>query len=94
MKVVNGLKIEALLESPFSSMSGGERTKVCLGLILLQQPGLLLLDEPTNHLDISAVEWLEQFIKEYEVSMNQQTILILIHAKSLKTLLRLFRARF
>ncbi|CAH0345223.1 ribosomal protection-like ABC-F family protein [Bacillus sp. CECT 9360] len=65
MKVANGLKITALLEAPFISMSGGEQTKLCLGLILLQQPDLLLLDEPTNHLDISAVEWLEQFIKEY-----------------------------
>lgn len=66
MKVANGLKISALLEASFISMSGGEQTKLCLGLILLQQPELLLLDEPTNHLDISAVEWLEQFIKEYE----------------------------
>ncbi|PLS16001.1 ABC transporter ATP-binding protein [Bacillus sp. M6-12] len=64
-KVANGLKINALLNCLFSSMSGGEKTKICLGLILLQTPELLLLDEPTNHLDISAVEWLEQFIRDY-----------------------------
>ena len=65
-KVANGLGIEDLLEKSFQQLSGGEQTKICLGLVLLQQPELLLLDEPTNHLDISAVEWLEEFLKEYE----------------------------
>lgn len=65
-KVVNGLGIENLLAKSFSQCSGGEQTKICLGLVLLQKPELLLLDEPTNHLDITAVEWLEEFLKEYE----------------------------
>ncbi|MHC0036299.1 ribosomal protection-like ABC-F family protein [Pseudoneobacillus sp. C159] len=65
-KVVNGVSIGDLLTKPFNRLSGGEQTKICLGLILLQQPELLLLDEPTNHLDITAVEWLEEFLKEYE----------------------------
>ncbi|MFS0784622.1 ribosomal protection-like ABC-F family protein [Bacillus sp. 1P06AnD] len=65
-KVANGLRIHDLLDSPFDTLSGGERTKVNLAFMLLQKPDLLLLDEPTNHLDISAVEWLEQFIKYYE----------------------------
>ncbi|MCA1060003.1 ATP-binding cassette domain-containing protein [Rossellomorea aquimaris] len=65
-KIVNGLDIEELVEKDFTSCSGGEQTKLCLGLILLQKPDLLLLDEPTNHLDIGAVEWLEDFLKEYE----------------------------
>jgi ATP-binding cassette, subfamily F, member 3 len=65
-KVVNGLAIEELVEKDFNDCSGGEQTKLCLGLILLQKPDLLLLDEPTNHLDIGAVEWLEDFLKEYE----------------------------
>jgi ATP-binding cassette, subfamily F, member 3 len=65
-KVSKGLGIEDLLGKSFQQLSGGEQTKVCLGLVLLQQPELLLLDEPTNHLDITAVEWLEEFLKEYQ----------------------------
>ncbi|MDX8361282.1 ribosomal protection-like ABC-F family protein [Cytobacillus sp. IB215316] len=66
MKVANGLGIEAMLEQRFNELSGGEKTKVGLGLVILQQPSLLLLDEPTNHLDIDAVEWLEQYLTQYE----------------------------
>ncbi|TYS15038.1 ABC-F type ribosomal protection protein [Rossellomorea vietnamensis] len=68
-KVANGLEITGLLHKPFNALSGGEQTKVCLGLILLKNPDLLLLDEPTNHLDIGAVEWLEGFLKEYSGSV-------------------------
>nr|WP_316247228.1 ABC-F type ribosomal protection protein [Rossellomorea vietnamensis] len=68
-KVANGLEITGLLQKPFNALSGGEQTKVCLGLILLKKPDLLLLDEPTNHLDIGAVEWLEGFLKEYRGSV-------------------------
>ncbi len=64
-KVAGGLHITGLLDKPFSLLSGGEKTKVGLGLILLKKPGLLLLDEPTNHLDLMAVEWLGQFLGEY-----------------------------
>jgi ATPase subunit of ABC transporter with duplicated ATPase domains len=69
MKVALGLQIESFLYQPFANLSGGEKTKVCLGLILLQKPDLLLLDEPTNHLDILAVEWLEEFLREYRGSV-------------------------
>lgn len=65
-KIVNGLDIRELVDKDFNDCSGGEQTKLCLGLILLQKPDLLLLDEPTNHLDIGAVEWLEDFLTEYE----------------------------
>jgi ATP-binding cassette, subfamily F, member 3 len=65
-KVANGLGIEGLLDKQFQQLSGGEQTKLCLGLVLLQEPDLLLLDEPTNHLDIGAVEWLESFLTDYE----------------------------
>ncbi|QOR67010.1 ABC-F type ribosomal protection protein [Cytobacillus suaedae] len=65
MKIASGLEIETMLNQVFSNLSGGEKTKVCLGLILLQAPDLLLLDEPTNHLDIFAVEWLEAFLRDY-----------------------------
>ncbi|WLR51188.1 ABC-F type ribosomal protection protein [Bacillus tianshenii] len=65
-RVANGLRISSLLNTSFSTLSGGEKTKVALGLILLQKPDFLLLDEPTNHLDLMAVEWLGGFLKEYE----------------------------
>ncbi|MGD6781547.1 ribosomal protection-like ABC-F family protein [Sutcliffiella horikoshii] len=65
-RIANGLKITHLLPQPFSSLSGGEQTKICLGFILLQNPDVLLLDEPTNHLDIFSVEWLEQYLKDYD----------------------------
>ena len=63
-RVSHGLKIEQLLNQTWG-ISGGERTKVGLAQILLQQPKLLLLDEPTNHLDISSIDWLANFIKQY-----------------------------
>jgi ATP-binding cassette subfamily F protein 3 len=65
MKVANGLQVTELFSRSFMELSGGEQTKVSLAYMLLQKPDLLLLDEPTNHLDLFAVEWLEQFLKEY-----------------------------
>ncbi len=53
------------LDQPFRSLSGGQASKVMLARLLLVKADLLLLDEPTNHLDITAVEWLEGFLKEY-----------------------------
>lgn len=66
MKVANGLQVTELFSRSFMQLSGGEQTKVSLAYMLLRQPDLLLLDEPTNHLDLFAVEWLEQFLKEYD----------------------------
>lgn len=65
-RVTSGLHIDALLEKEWKTLSGGERTKVGLAKILLEHPDLLLLDEPTNHLDILAIEWLTQFVKNYD----------------------------
>lgn len=52
-------------ERRLPKLSGGQRTRVLLGRLLLDAPDLLVLDEPTNHLDIEAVEWLESFLKEF-----------------------------
>lgn len=64
--IANGLKIAPLLQTPFHLLSGGEKTKIMLGQILLTNPHILLLDEPTNHLDLEAIEWLEGYLKNYE----------------------------
>ena len=47
-------------------MSGGQRTKVLLGKLLLEKPDILLLDEPTNYLDVEHIEWLKRYLNEYE----------------------------
>lgn len=65
--VLKGLGFaESEFDRPMQQLSGGQKTRVYLGKLLLSRPDLLLLDEPTNHLDIASIEWLEDFLKTYE----------------------------
>lgn len=52
-------------DTPIKNLSGGERRRVALCRLLIQQPDILLLDEPTNHLDAESVDWLERHLQEY-----------------------------
>lgn len=66
-KICNGLGIsQDQRGQEFSSLSGGEKTRVNLARLLLEKTDILLLDEPTNHLDLNSVEWLEQYIKAFK----------------------------
>ena len=66
-KICNGLGIPMEMRSQdFSSLSGGEKTRVNLARLLLEKTDILLLDEPTNHLDLNSVEWLEGYINAFK----------------------------
>ncbi len=66
-KICNGLGIPGEMRSQeFSSLSGGEKTRVNLARLLLEKTDILLLDEPTNHLDLNSVEWLEGYINAFK----------------------------
>ncbi|WP_367568501.1 ABC-F family ATP-binding cassette domain-containing protein [Lacrimispora sp.] len=54
------------LDKDVTELSGGQRTKVLLGKLLLEKPDILLLDEPTNYLDAQHIEWLKRYLQEYE----------------------------
>lgn len=65
-QIAAGLGVsEKQFDRLFATLSGGEKTKVALAALLIEEPDVLLLDEPTNHLDLKGVEWLEGFLREY-----------------------------
>ncbi len=66
-RVLKGLGFtEEYFEKPINILSGGQKTRVALCKLLLINPDILLLDEPTNHLDLEAIEWLEEYLKNYK----------------------------
>ena len=73
-KIVNGFKINHLLDINYNNLSGGEKRIVSFAGLMINNPDILLLDEPTNHLDIDTLEWLEKYLKSYK-----GTIIIVSH---------------
>ncbi|MBR3509158.1 MAG: ABC-F family ATP-binding cassette domain-containing protein [Lachnospiraceae bacterium] len=69
-EVIGVLKGLGFAETEFSksvsTLSGGQKTRVALGKLLLQKPDLIILDEPTNHLDVSSISWLETYLLNYK----------------------------
>ena len=63
--VLAGLKLREFQDMKTGLLSGGERTRLCLGRMLLTEPDLLLLDEPTNHLDLKSIAWLEDYLAAF-----------------------------
>ena len=73
--VLKGLGFSSLeLDQKVSTLSGGQKTRVALGKLLLQKPDLLMLDEPTNHLDMNSIRWLETYLMNYK-----GTVLVVSH---------------
>jgi len=66
-KVCNGLTIDQDMRGRlFSALSGGEKTRINLARLILEDTDILLLDEPTNHLDLNATEWLEEYLEKFK----------------------------
>ena len=66
-KVCNGLSIDAdMRQRPFDALSGGEKTRINLARLILEDTDILLLDEPTNPLDLNATEWLESYLERFK----------------------------
>ena len=67
MTILNGMGFEGFdINMKVENLSGGEKTKLSMARLLLENPEILLLDEPTNHLDFKTMQWLEQYLKSYK----------------------------
>ena len=64
--VLSGMGFSGLFDQRISTMSGGEKTRLKLARLLLEEPDLLILDEPTNHLDIKTLFWLEEYLSSFK----------------------------
>jgi len=64
-RILSGLGLEKEQTTAVDKLSGGQKTRLALGKLLIKEPELLILDEPTNHLDVEALEWLEDYLREY-----------------------------
>lgn len=64
--IADGLSIKELLDKSTADLSGGQRSKIILGKLLLEKPDILLLDEPTNHLDEENIDWFKGYLKNYD----------------------------
>lgn len=71
-QILSKLKLEDLSQK-VSSLSGGQRKRLALAIILIHKPDLLILDEPTNHLDLEMIEWLENYFKKEKITLFMVT---------------------
>ena len=80
-RVANGLDIPAEMRAqPFDSLSGGEKTRVNLARLILEDTDILLLDEPTNHLDLRATEWLETYLLHFRGTVRTAEVFERVNA--------------
>lgn len=73
-QMISKFKLHDLLNQKVDTLSGGQKGRVALAKVLLENPDVLLLDEPLNHLDIEAIEWLETFLNTYD-----KTLVVISH---------------
>lgn len=71
--IVSKLQINNFLDQKISTLSGGEKKRIMLAKVLVDDPDLLILDEPTNHLDLQMIEWLENYLSKSEITLLMVT---------------------